>query len=95
MVNEDRQPNEKYPEKDYTKTTFSFTSEERNKLASLDTMVQIGQVAQIMINQFIQTQCLNRVKIENTPKTRIIYNIPAGQFFVFSPREKVEKEVKK
>lgn len=84
------QINNQFPEKDWSKATYSFTLEEKNKLLSLDTISQIGQVAQIMISNLIQSQCLARVGINNDPETRVIYDIPSGQFCIYTPRKKVE-----
>jgi len=95
-MNDQKAPNpvdNQYPEKDWTKSTYSFTSEEKSKLLSLDTITQIGQVAQVMISNLIQNQCLDRVGVANNPEARIVYDIPQGIFFIFTPRKK--EEVKK
>jgi hypothetical protein len=76
----------KYPVKDFKKTIFVFTSEELRKLTSLDTIVQMGQIAQVMIGNIVQQQCLPRVAVKNSPDIGVLYNIPAGQFYVYTPK---------
>ena len=87
MVTQEEEFSQKYPEKEYTKRVYSFTQEEKGKLQSLNTIVQIGQIAQVMINQFIQNSCLKRVEVKNSPDIGVLYDIPTGNFFVFTPKE--------
>lgn len=77
---------EKYPMKDYKKTIFVFTSEELRKLTSLDTITQMGQIASVMIGNVVQQQCLPRVAVKNSPDIGVLYNIPLGQFYVYTPK---------
>lgn len=50
--------NERYPQKDYSKTEYNFTAEEISKLQSLDSISQLGQMAQITIDRYVQSDLL-------------------------------------
>lgn len=76
----------KYPSKEYNKTIFVFTSEELRKLSSLETISQMGQIANMMISNIVQGQCLPRVSAKNSPDSGVLYDIPAGKFFVYTPK---------
>ena len=76
----------KYPSKDYQKTYFMFTADEIRKLTQLDTIVQMGQIAQAMENTMIQNQCLPRVQPKNSPDIGILYDIPSGKFITYVPK---------
>lgn len=76
----------KYPSKEFNKIIYSFNSEELRKLSSLDTINQMGQMAQMMINNLVQGECLVRVKAKNSPDTGVLYDIPKGEFHVFVPK---------
>lgn len=77
---------QKYPVKDFNKTTYSFDSQELRKLSSLDTIDQMGQMAQMMIGQFVSNECLPRVGAKNSPDTGVLYDIGKGQFVIFTPK---------
>lgn len=76
----------KYPAKDFNKSVYSFDSQELRKLTSLDTIAQMGQMAQMMINNIVQGECLARVGAKNSPDIGVLYDIPKAQFVVFSPK---------
>ena len=78
----------KYPAKNFTKKVFDFSVEEVRKLTSLDTIAQMGQMAQMMVNQFVQGECLARVGVISSKDTGILYDIPNGKFTVFVPKKK-------
>ena len=77
---------QKYPVKDYTRMTFAFDGQELRKLTSLDTINQMGQMAQMMISQVLQSECMPRVGAKNSKDVGVVYDIPKGQFVVFTPR---------
>ncbi len=77
---------QKYPTKDFNKTTYAFDSAELRKLSSLDTVLQMGQMAQMMINNVVQGECLPRVGAKNSPDIGVLYDIAKGQFVVFTPK---------
>lgn len=76
----------KYPLKDFNKVSYAFDSQELRKLTSLDTISQMGQMAQMMISQVVQGECLVRIGAKNSPDIGVIYDIPKGQFIVFIPK---------
>lgn len=77
---------EKYNERDFQKTIYSFNNHELRKLQSLDTLVQMGQMAQLMINSLVNSECLKRVNQKSSVDTGVLYDIPRGEFYVYSPR---------
>lgn len=89
MENKNQQEMEydkRYPTKEYNKTIFVFTAEELRKLASLESIAQMGQIATVMINNIVQGECLPRVGIKDSPDIGVLYNIPSGQFYTYVPK---------
>lgn len=86
MQDQSKEFESKYPSKDFNKTIYSFDSQELRKLSSLDTISQLGQMAQMMISQVIQGECLSRVEAKNSPDIGILYDVPRGNFTVFVPK---------
>lgn len=76
----------KYPEKEYKKMAYLFSQEELAKVRTFDAIVNMGQLAQIMLNQVVQDEALKRVGVVGSPDLGVLYNIPAGQFFVYTPK---------
>lgn len=83
---EDELWDKRYNEKDFAKTTFSFTPSEIAKLAPWDSQIQIGQFASIALTGVIRRDCLKRVGVKDSTDTGIRYDISTGQFFVYQPR---------
>ena len=86
MKDQSNEFEQKYPTKDFNKTVYSFDSAELRKLTSLDTIGQMGQMAQMMIGQVVQGECLPRVGAKNSPDIGVLYDIPKGQFILFTPK---------
>lgn len=86
MKDQSKEFETKYPTKDFNKTTYSFDSAELRKLSSLDTIGQMGQMAEMMIGNLIQGECLTRIGAKNSPDVGTLYDIPKGQFIVFTPK---------
>ncbi len=76
----------KYPQADFSKAIFSFSKEEQMRVISLESMVQLGEMAKLMLNNFIQSTCLPRVNLKNSPDVGILYDSAKGTFSVWSPR---------
>lgn len=76
----------RYPSKDFNKSVYSFDSAELRKLTSLDTISQMGQMAQTLIGNIVQGECMPRVGAKNSPDVGVLYDIPRGQFVVFTPK---------
>lgn len=76
----------KYPTKDFNKSVYSFDSSELRRLSSLDTIGQLGQMAQTLISNVVQGECMPRVGAKNSPDVGVLYDIPKGQFVVFTPK---------
>ncbi len=76
----------KFPSNEYSKTVYDFTREEIRKLQTFEAIAQMGQLAQMMLNNLLQGECLPRVSIKNSPDGGISYDLPKGQFCVYTPR---------
>jgi len=75
-----------YPTKDFAKTIYAFDSAEIRKLTSMDTIVQLGQMAQLGINQIVNEEFLPRIGAKKSPDIGVLYDIPKGQCMVFTPK---------
>ena len=82
----------RYPEKDYKKMTFNFNKEELMRLISLDNTVRMAQLADKMMQTIINGVCIPRVGIKNSPDIGVIYDLAEGVFYVYMPRVKTEKK---
>ena len=76
----------KYPVADFTKGVFSFSKEEQMRVISLESVIQLGEMAKMMLNNFVQSNCLPRVNLRNSPDVGILYDSAKGTFTVYSPR---------
>ncbi len=76
----------KYPVADFTKGVFSFSKDEQMRVISLESTIQLGEMAKLMLNNFIQSNCLPRVNLKNSPDVGILYDSAKGTFTVWSPR---------
>src|SRR5258708_31416089 len=70
----------------YKKTIFTFLPQDLSRISSLETISTMGQLAQSMIDNIVQTQCLPRTGTKNSVDTKILYDVSKSQFFVYSPK---------
>lgn len=79
--------NEKYPIKDYKKMTFNFNKAEHQKIISLQSIIQMGDMAKMLIDTIFRTVILPRVGCSNSPDLGLEYDGVEGVFFVYVPRD--------
>lgn len=77
---------EKFPEKDFRKSIFAFSNEEKIELGSFNTIMQISQLAEILCNQIVNTKILPRLGVKTTIDSQVFYDIPAGKIITWIPR---------
>ena len=78
--------NNQFPENEYKRTTFSFTAGELREVCGFDTAVKIGDMAKILISNYINATALKRIGVRNSPDVGIQYNIEKGTFDVYEPK---------
>lgn len=86
MVKTQDSDEDRYPAKEYNKTIFNFTQDELRELTSLNTIVRMGQIAQVMIASKVREVCLVRVGIKNVPDVGVMHDITKGTFFTYVPK---------
>ncbi len=79
--------NPKYPIKDYKKMTFNFSKAEQMKFVSLDTVEQLGNLANMLKNTILNNVILPRVGIKTSSDLGVEYDTTNGTFFVYVPRD--------
>jgi len=75
-----------YPEKEYKRTTFSFTAGELREVCGFDTVIKMGDMAKILITNYINATTLKRVGVKNSPDVGLKYDIEKGTLDIYEPR---------
>lgn len=75
-----------YPPEQFTQTTYSFSNSELRQISSLNTMVEMGQLAQVMISNVIGNTTLKRVGVKNSSDIGLQYNAETGEIYVKVPK---------
>jgi hypothetical protein len=78
--------NNQFPKNEYNKKIFTFTPGELREICSFDAVVKMGDMAKILISNYLNAVSLKRVGVKNSPDIGIIYNIEAGTFDVYEPK---------
>lgn len=76
----------KYPEKEFTKKTYTFTQSEIRELGFYDNTAKLGQLAQVMLGKLIAGEPLKRVGVKDSPDVGILYDMNKGEFYVYEPK---------
>ena|ERR1035437_2186388 len=77
---------EQFPEKDFKKSIFSFSNDERIELGSFNTIMQMAQLAEILSNQIVNTKILPRLGVKVTQDSQVFYDIPVGKLVTWIPK---------
>ena len=80
------QEKEKYPQGDYVKSIFSFSNNEMSLITPWDVQVQIGLVAQKMLDIIINTVVAKRVGIKIIKDTGVEFNTQEGKLYIWQPK---------
>ena len=75
-----------YPEKEYKKSIFSFTSGELREISGFDTVIKMGDMAKILITNYINGVTLKRLGVRNSPDIGLQYNIEKGTLDIYEPK---------
>jgi len=82
----EKQYDASFPEKDFKKSVFQFTNEEKAELGSFNTIMQMAQLAEILSNQIVNTKVLPRLGQKVTSDSQVYYDIPSGKIVTWIPK---------
>lgn len=71
---------------DYQKNIYSFSSSELAGIAPWDAQVQMGIIAQRVIESIIRTYALKRVGVKDSPDLKLEYDTLGNKLTVLSPK---------
>jgi len=77
---------EKFDQKDYQKTIYSFSQSELALLAPWDMQIQLGQVASSVLNGLLHKKVINRIGTKLISDTEICYDILENKLCIYQPR---------
>ena len=77
---------ERFPVSEYKKTTFTLTKKEFVQASSLDTTMQIGKMAELMINN-LMNQALIRCGVKTSPDVGVEYDLSTSSIHAYIPRD--------
>jgi|SRR5882724_861044 len=77
---------EKFDQKDYQKTIYSFSQSELALLTPWDMQIQLGQVASGVLNGLLHKKVLPRVGAKLVADTEICYDILENKLCMYQPR---------
>ena len=77
---------EQYPEKDFKKSIFQFSNDEKMELSSYNSMIQVAQMAEIIANQIVNTKVLPRLGQKVTSDSQVYYDVPTGKIVTWIPK---------
>jgi hypothetical protein len=83
----EKQYDAQFPEKDFKKSIFTFTNEEKAELGSFNTIMQMAQLAEILSNQIVNTKVLPRLGQKVTSDSQVYYDIPSGKIVTWIPKQ--------
>lgn len=74
------------PEKDFKKSLFTFSGNEMMELAPYNSAMAIGQMAEILSNQIVNTKVLPRLGVKVTADSKLFYDIPNNKIITWIPK---------
>ena len=86
MENQEAIYNERYPSKDFDKKTYSFNPQEIRNLTTFVTLTQMGKIAEVMANNFVSNEVIQRLGVKTTADTGILYDVGMGQIIIYLPK---------
>lgn len=86
MQDQEKLYDEQYPDKDFKKTTYSFTPQEIRNLATFVSLSQMGKIAEVMANNFVSNEVVRRVGAKTTLDSGILYDIGEGKIVIYIPK---------
>lgn len=75
-----------FPEKDYDQKTWTFSNQEKASLQTYNTIKEMGEMANVLIDKLVNGVALPRVGYTPRKGLASIYDLPEGKFTVFSPK---------
>lgn len=90
MKNTQEEYDARFPEQTHEKKEYFFSKAELNQLQTFSVLQQMGQMAEVMSNNYVNNVVVPRAGVTVNPQTGILYDVNAGKMTIYVPKEETK-----